>query len=303
MSVSDPPVPWHAGLEPARRLADQLIAQESGVHAILLYGAEGAGKSLVAEHLAAAWLSADHTEGHVDFLPVAPLGAGNQIRLAAIKPSAQPDREEGLAVRQFLRVPPLKAPHKVVWIRHAHRMNLDAGNALLKMLEEPPAYAKFILTTHLLSQVLATLRSRCLNVACGLPDSLDNMGADPTLTAQFAAHSPGRAAAIAAYPEFYAEVAEILDQATTRGPMMALAVSERLKKLSAEYRDRAEVSAREGSLHVLETCMVGLRSRGVSGPILEEGLRIMRWVAGNVSAGAAMDRFAIDLCQALSPSR
>jgi|UPI00035E1233 DNA polymerase-3 subunit delta' len=50
---------------------------------------------------------------------------------------------------------------KVVIIFDAHLMSEDAANAFLKILEEPPSFSTFILTTANPEQLLATIRSRC----------------------------------------------------------------------------------------------------------------------------------------------
>jgi hypothetical protein len=59
-------------------------------------------------------------------------------------------------------VRPTEAERKVYVIREANRMNVQAQNAALKILEEPPAYAVFILGTGSAQELLPTIRSRCL---------------------------------------------------------------------------------------------------------------------------------------------
>ncbi|HJA25002.1 MAG TPA: hypothetical protein H9795_02970 [Candidatus Fournierella merdigallinarum] len=55
----------------------------------------------------------------------------------------------------------LSAAGRVVIFYGAHRMNPSAANALLKVLEEPPAGVLFLLTAPGAAGVLATIRSRC----------------------------------------------------------------------------------------------------------------------------------------------
>lgn len=50
--------------------------------------------------------------------------------------------------------------HRFIIINDAHLMNPQAGNSLLKILEEPPAFTTFFLITHSDQAVLKTLRSR-----------------------------------------------------------------------------------------------------------------------------------------------
>jgi DNA polymerase-3 subunit delta' len=58
---------------------------------------------------------------------------------------------------------------RVALLVPAERLNANAANALLKMLEEPPPATVFILVTHQLQRVLPTIRSRCLKIAMPLP--------------------------------------------------------------------------------------------------------------------------------------
>ena len=60
---------------------------------------------------------------------------------------------------------PNDGARRVSVIHHAHNLNPSAQNALLKELEEPPAYAFFILTTTQPEALLQTVRSRCTRFA------------------------------------------------------------------------------------------------------------------------------------------
>ena len=62
-------------------------------------------------------------------------------------------------------VVPNDGARRVTIIRHAHNLNPMAQNALLKELEEPPAYAFFVLTTGQPDTLLQTVRSRCTKFA------------------------------------------------------------------------------------------------------------------------------------------
>ena len=64
---------------------------------------------------------------------------------------------------------PNDGPRRVTVIRHAHNLNPMAQNALLKELEEPPAYAFFILTAEQPDALLQTVRSRCTRFALEPP--------------------------------------------------------------------------------------------------------------------------------------
>ena len=77
-----------------------------------------------------------------------------------------PDRASGFhidKVREIIKdtyVKPNEADYKIYILGNAQSMNLNAQNALLKVLEEPPAYAIFILTVTNKASLLETVLSR-----------------------------------------------------------------------------------------------------------------------------------------------
>jgi len=60
-----------------------------------------------------------------------------------------------------VRIPPQVGMYKVYIIDEVHMLSQAAFNAFLKTLEEPPAYAKFILATTEKHKILPTILSRC----------------------------------------------------------------------------------------------------------------------------------------------
>ncbi len=60
-----------------------------------------------------------------------------------------------------VRIPPQIGNYKVYIIDEVHMLSAQAFNAFLKTLEEPPAYAKFILATTEKHKILPTILSRC----------------------------------------------------------------------------------------------------------------------------------------------
>lgn len=60
--------------------------------------------------------------------------------------------------------PPHSAAHRMILIQDAHTLNPEASNALLKLLEEPPAGTYFILTATAPERLLDTIRSRCRHI-------------------------------------------------------------------------------------------------------------------------------------------
>ena len=60
-----------------------------------------------------------------------------------------------------VRIPPQTGEYKVYIIDEVHMLSQAAFNAFLKTLEEPPAYAKFILATTEKHKIIPTILSRC----------------------------------------------------------------------------------------------------------------------------------------------
>jgi DNA polymerase III subunit delta' len=90
-------------------------------------------------------------DSHPDIIRIEP--AGQYIRIAQIR--------ELLGI---LAMKPYEAKLRVVIISDAHAMNPEAGNALLKILEEPPQSTILILTAYGAGDLLPTIVSRCQQI-------------------------------------------------------------------------------------------------------------------------------------------
>ena len=67
-------------------------------------------------------------------------------------------------IAQFLRLSASESRYRIVIIDSVDDMNHNAANALLKLLEEPPAHAYLLLISHNPGKILPTIRSRCRQV-------------------------------------------------------------------------------------------------------------------------------------------
>lgn len=67
-------------------------------------------------------------------------------------------------VNNSIAIKPYSSNRKIYIIDEAEKMNVQAQNALLKTLEEPPSYAVIILLTTNLEGMLQTIRSRCVTL-------------------------------------------------------------------------------------------------------------------------------------------
>ena len=163
--------PWFYEL--LGRVAVDSAAERLG-HALLIHGVEGIGVDILASRLAELKLCETwRRQPYVDTEIPEPCGQCKSCRLQAS--GSHPDLyrlvPEGAAqivkvdqiralVSSMSRTPQISAC-KVALIYPAHRMNNNAANALLKLLEEPPGESLIILGTERPQLLPATIRSRC----------------------------------------------------------------------------------------------------------------------------------------------
>jgi DNA polymerase-3 subunit delta' len=161
------------------RILTRLLDRGILPHALLFTGMEGVGKKTTAAAVVMACLCPANS-GAVEKGggPKAP-GAGGCGRCAAcrkVAADAHPDLRRlaptgGMIkiepIRElctFLSMKPFEARMRAVIIADAHALNPSAGNALLKMLEEPPPQTVMILTTAQAGDVMPTVVSRCRQI-------------------------------------------------------------------------------------------------------------------------------------------
>ncbi len=133
-------------------------------HAYLLHGPRGAGKDEAARAFIAGLLETEQrridAEVHPDLYVVEP--EGEAILIDQIR-----------ELRADLHLRPFEAPRRAYLIREAETMGRDAGNALLKSLEEPPDYAVIVLVCNDRARLLPTIASRCQPVRFRVPADAD----------------------------------------------------------------------------------------------------------------------------------
>ncbi len=111
-----------------------------------------------------------------------------------------PDKQEFLvgqvrSLSEEAYVLPNEAQRKVFLLPEADYMNVSAQNALLKLLEEPPSYAAFLLLGANPGSFLETVRSRCVSLRAGGESAL---GGDPEAARLAETWISGNGAAFAA---------------------------------------------------------------------------------------------------------
>jgi len=157
-------------------------------HALLLRGGAGTGKQDFALELAGsllcdapidthacgvcascAWFKEMH---HPDFRLISPEDAETGED-APKKKTTKKSQISVAQIRQLIDYLSLSSHqvnhHRVILISPAETLNIASANALLKMLEEPPANTLFLLVSNQPQRLLATITSRCQAIDMPLP--------------------------------------------------------------------------------------------------------------------------------------
>lgn len=152
------------GQTKALTLLDRALASGRLAHAFLFAGPDGVGKTTCASDLAAVLLCRQPKErrpctacpgclkfrsgNHPDFLRIRPDGAA--IKIDQIR-----------ELKKALNYAPFESAQRVVILEEVHTMRREAGNSLLKVLEEPPPDNLLILVGNSAEAMLETIVSRC----------------------------------------------------------------------------------------------------------------------------------------------
>lgn len=152
------------GQPKAVKLLSRAFANKRLAHAYLFTGPDGVGKKTTARQFAAILLcEAQGTDlpcgtcpccmqfssnNNPDFLHIQPQGATIKI-------------DQVRTLKKALGFPPLESPRRVILLEDVHTMRREAGNSLLKLLEEPPPDNILLLTADDSEPILPTILSRC----------------------------------------------------------------------------------------------------------------------------------------------
>lgn len=139
------------------------VASDNVGHAFLFCGSRGTGKTSTARILSRAINCTNNKDGNPcnecascrgildgSIMDVVEIDAASNSGVANIRTLRDEANYAAASVR-----------YKVYIIDEVHALSKDAFNALLKLLEEPPAHVKFVLATTEANKILDTIASRC----------------------------------------------------------------------------------------------------------------------------------------------
>lgn len=154
--------------EVARRLG-AMLGRERFPHALLFLGPGGVGKLAAAKTLAQILLCSARPPGATEACDACPACHKVRAELHADLHFVTTDEarlkvDEIREATRSLQLRPMEGLCKVLILHEADRMTIEAQNALLKTLEEPPGAAYLILTSSRPRAILPTVLSRCQRV-------------------------------------------------------------------------------------------------------------------------------------------
>lgn len=242
------------GQEAAEAAFEDARARGRLHHAWLLTGPEGVGKATFAYRAARRLLGApadrefgilgvdpDHpvsrqviSRAHPDLLVLERVGEDG-------KPRKTIPVDDARKLSEFFSKSPASAPHRVAIIDAADDLNVNAANALLKTLEEPPPKGVLFMVSHSPGRLLSTIRSRCrrlsfaslgLEASAAFVQSRTDVNDEQALRlARMSGGAPGRALQLAASQAIALDDAarELLADLPRLDEAFALSLADRFK--------------------------------------------------------------------------
>lgn len=256
----------------AVRVLENALVQGRLAGSYLFVGPDGVGKATAARQFAKALCGAAS-----DSDPVArAIDAGRSPDVRSVDPppsritsiaqiwprQGHKEHSPDNALLRDLQFEPIAAPKRVFILHDAEslgRGGADAGNSLLKSLEEPPAYAHFLLTASSLGGVMPTIVSRCQVVRFGLLPASDieavlvsRFGVAPAQARFLSAYCEGRlgrAVALSRAPALLAGREALLDLARdlwTAPAIKSFKLGEDFRKLAPKMKATEDAEGSDG---------------------------------------------------------
>ena len=224
------------------------LASGNVAHAYLLTGEEGMGKRTLATLFAAGLQCAGKAERPCgECASCKKLAGGNHpdIRFVTHEKAATigVDEIRGQLVGD-VGIRPYESDYKVYIVAEAEKMTVQAQNALLKTIEEPPEYAVILLLASATENLLPTVVSRCVRfdlrptaderIQAYLTDFLQVPEAEAEVQTAFAKGNIGRARSLALSPDFAQMVSRALSLVKRSKTMSVAAMIEAVRDMASD---------------------------------------------------------------------
>ncbi len=276
-------------------------------HTYLLTGDEGVGKMSLAYAVAARYLCLNPVDAdscgecrscrllkhgnHPDFLELPREPVELRIRRFISRSGSSNEAIEHKPILEFMRLKPMNGNGRVCIIPEAERINIEAANAFLKTLEEPPAHSLIILTSANKDRLLPTIISRCRIIGLSrlntsaiteyLNCKLEIPGEQAEQIATLAEGSLGKAMALIS-SDTLENWEQICNIANYSNPVEAVRFAQILCQMVKAYKD--STAKRQFVLKILDLFSLYIRQqlrKGLSGKNGYKALEVL-WNAADI---------------------
>lgn len=135
-------------------------------HSYIFEGPYGVGKKTVAMDFAKLLLCEDENKPCGECKSCKMIEAGTHPDINSVKKDTKITKIDTVREQliKFMDIKPYVGKYKIVIVEEADTLNIEGQNAMLKTIEEPPAYGIIILITRNLASLLPTIKSRCIHL-------------------------------------------------------------------------------------------------------------------------------------------